>query len=226
MTRTFAVPCLVLALAVGCAPSNPGIVIDGLVAPPDSCEYDPSSDVFLLRPVLDTTSFAPQTYTGVVRLTNRLIALANNRYPLRAEPNVMSIDYAEVEILQVDGTRFAFDGLPNPFRVVAAGTIPPSTGLEGTPGITAIELIPLVYGQQLTGLNDVTLVISVRVTATTAGAATITSADWAFPLQLCAGCLLGCNCGATMDEPTCFPGQDEVYRLSGDDPLCAACPAT
>lgn len=221
MTRSL-LPCLVLALAMGCAPSNAGIVIDGLLAAPDSCEYDPSSDIFLSRPVMDTTQFGRPRYFGVVRLTNRLIALANDRYPLRAEPNVMSIDYAEVEILQIDGTRYPFADLPNPFRTVAAGTIAPSTGLEGAPGLTTVELIPFAYGDQLVGIDDGTLVISIRITATTAGGATITSAEYSFPIDLCAGCLLVCDCSAMMDSIPCIPGQDQQLRLGSANPACTA----
>lgn len=213
--RRFALIASLLALTVGCAPSNPALVIDGVLAPTDDCVFDPTSVIFSLSPTLDTrtypASIRPQgvRYLAAMRVTSRLIPLFNDRYPLRAEPNVLTLQYADVEILAVDGTPFDFAGLPNPYRITTGATIAPGTSSAGASGIAALEIVPPLYGDSLIEVAGRVLV-SVRVTGTTSGGATITSGEYVFPLDLCPGCLLACDPSLTTVEPTCLVGQDRT----------------
>jgi hypothetical protein len=224
--RRFALFALVM-LALGCAPSNPAIVIDGLLAAPDNCVFSPASNVFALVPVLDTNptpifsrAFGIR-YFGTLRVTSRLLSQFNNRYPLRAEPNVLSMNYVEVQVLQVDGTPYDFGGLPNPYRVVATGTIAPGTAASGTAGVVGVELLPRIYGDALANQTG-RILLSLRIAGTTSGGATIISGEYLAPIDLCVNCLYGCDVSLMVSEPSCFPGQDGVSLGGLDVPACAA----
>lgn len=218
--RRFAVLSL-LMLALGCAPSNPGLVIDGVLALPDNCTLSATSNVFTLQGTLDTSPrlnpLRPLgiTYDANFRVTSRLLALFNNRYPLRAEPNVLSMNYAEVEVMQVDGTPYDFVGLPNPFRVAAAGTINPSTSANGVAGIVPVQVIPPIYGDSLADQTG-RVIISVRLTGTTSGGATVTSGEYVFPLDLCSYCLVRCDPAVMETDGFCSIGQDRTVTLGAD----------
>jgi hypothetical protein len=230
--RRFALIASMLALSIGCAPSNPALVIDGVIAPTDDCIFDPSSVIFTLSPTLDTRLYSPAIrpsgirYLAAMRLTSRLIPLFNDRYPLRAEPNVLTLQYADVEILSVDGTPFDFGGLPNPYRINTAGTIAPGTSSAGASGVVGLEIIPPLYGDSLVEVAG-RILISVRVTGTTSGGATIESGEYLFPMDLCPGCLVACDPELTTTEAVCLLGQDRTSIIGPNtDPTdgCVAIP--
>jgi hypothetical protein len=214
-------------VCLGCAPSDPGFVIEGMLAVPDGCLFVANSDVLNFAPVLDTADYGPLRPLGIryqaqFRVVNRLIQLFNNRYPLRAEPNVLSLNYAEVELLAVDGTALDLGGLPNPFRVTTSGTITPGTTAAGTPGLAPVEVIPPIYGEQLAAFSPGRILVGVRITATTTGASTITSGQYLFPLDLCSNCLLACDPEIELTEGACLLGQDRVVTVGTDViPDCA-----
>lgn len=229
--RRFALIASLLALSIGCAPSNPALVIDGVLAPTDDCVFDGTSLVFSLSPTLDTRAypaFRPQgiRYLAALRVTSRLIPLFNDRYPLRAEPNVLTLQYADVEILAVDGTPFDFGGLPNPYRITTAATIAPGTSSAGASGVAGLEIIPPLYGESLTDVAG-RILVSVQITGTTSGGATITSGEYLFPMDLCPGCLVACDPELTTTEAICLFGQDRTAIIGPNaDPTdsCVAAP--
>jgi|GEM_PF-2164471 len=230
--RRFALLASALALSIGCAPSNPALVIDGVLAPTDDCIFDGTSLVFSLSPTLDTRAYTPALrpagirYLAALRVTSRLIPLFNDRYPLRAEPNVLTLQYADVEILQVDGTAFDFGGLPNPYRISTAATIPPGTSSAGASGVAGLEIIPPLYGLSLTEVPG-RILVSVRITGTTSGGATITSGEYLFPMDLCPGCLVACDPELTTSTAVCLFGQDRTAIIGPNadpDDGCIAAP--
>jgi hypothetical protein len=214
MRRNHLVSIALCALSFGCAPSNPGLSIDGVLIPSDNCEYSANS-AFLVESVLDTNPDIPRAggirYVAVLRVANRLINNGNRIYPLMADPNSINIESAEVEVLNTDGTPFAFgDGLPNPFRVSATGSIPSTTSNEPQLGISVAEILPPQYGAALAGIEG-SLVFSIRVIGVTTGGAALTSGRVVLPLRLCSGCLFGCvldEMGDPIEVPSCSPGQD------------------
>lgn len=211
-----------LTLLVGCAPSNPGLVIDGVLAIPDNCTFSSSSAVYALAPTLDTADYGtlrPQgiRYEATFRVTNRLLSLFNSRYPLRADPNIMTLQYADIELMQIDGTAPNLGGLPNPYRVTTAATINASTTVGGVSGLAPVEVIPPIYGDQLLGQTG-RLLVSVRITGTTSGGATVTTGEYLFPLDLCANCLVACDPTIDTTDGFCLLGQDRVVTLPGPCP--------
>lgn len=220
MRRSHLVSIALCALSFGCAPSNPGLTIDGVLVPSDNCEFS-SSSAFLVEAVLDTnpdvsTAVRPAgiRYLAVIRVANHLINTANRVYPFQADTNVITLESAEVEVLNSDGTRFAFaDGLPNPFRVPAIGTVTSTTSNEPQIGITTVEVLPAQYGAGLAGLPSGTIVLSIRVIGVTSGGASLTSGRTLLPIRLCSGCMFQCvvdEMGVSIESLYCAPGQDGV----------------
>lgn len=211
-----------LASGVGCAPSNPGLAIDGVMASPmgGMCTYEATSNTFLGSGTLDTlevgATFGPR-YLAYVRVANHLINLFNDRYPVRADPNVMHLLAADIFITNIDGSTTSFGGLPNPFRVAAGGTVASAASESPGLGITSIEIIPAAYAAALApsvGPDGIRIIASIRVIGRTTGDAAVQSAEYFFPIDVCSGCLY--TCAATDDDVGgggCLFGQDSSFAL-------------
>ena len=223
--KTWSFAVVVLALC-GCAASNPGIEIEGLLSPSDSCVYmTTAAPVFLAQPILDTT---PETgvnrvggihYTAAFQVVNRMLNLSNSLYPLMTDTNSFHVEEAEVELRALDGTPLALGDLPARFRVPASGFIPSSlSSTESGRGVTFVDVVPGIYGDALAG-SEGTIVVAVSLTGVTSGDSRQTTAELEFPLQLCASmCLIRCGVdeeGAPIVEPilSCSPGQDSLSLI-------------
>lgn len=217
---------LLLALG-GCAPSNPGIEVEAILAPTDACVWVPNiTAITILAPVLDTSSIHATRRVGGIhyvagfQLVNRMLNLSNSVYPLTTDTNAFHVEEAEVELLALDGTEVPqLAGLPSRFRVPAFGFIPSATSnTEVGRGVAAVEVVPSIYGDALAD-TDATILVSVRLTGVTSGDSTQTTADFEFPLRLCSGsCLFQCGAeadGTPLVEPvySCNPGQDAISLI-------------
>lgn len=204
--------CAVLVLA-GCAPGNPGLILAGALAPDDACELDTSGTV-LVEGVLDVAP-GRVSYTIHGLVFNQLINLSSTggAFPPMADPNVITITHAEVELRDVQDNPLALDGLPNPYRVPAAGFIPSAEGNEAGSGIATVEAIPPLYGERLRASAGSRIIVAVRVLGVTAGGAEVLSAELAWPVEQCSGCLFACAVndeGERLCAPSCRPGQDSL----------------
>jgi hypothetical protein len=222
---------LALLLAVGCAPSNPGIDIEGAVpAETGECGYMPA-DQFLGFGTLDTSSAALAvrptiSYVVAFQVANRFLNRGNVIYPIMADPNTWTATEAEVELRDVAGQPFALPGgLSSRYRVPAAGFVPSAIGVEPSRGIVLAEVIPATYGDALLDL-DLTLLVAVRLTGTTSGDSTQQTGEYVLPVRLCTDCLFQCvldeACLPTTASGSCVPGQDEVSFACypGNTPPC------
>ena len=211
MRRSSVLSAVACALALGCAPSNPGLTIDGVLVPTEMCEFT-AANLFLVQATLDTAPPAGDDirYLAVFRVGNHLVNRGQLVYPLMADPNVISLSQAEIEVLNSDGTRFDF-GMPNPYRVTAVGAIPSTVSNEPVFGTSVVEVLPPAYGAALAGVGPGTLIFSVRMIGVTSGGATLVSGPMNLPINLCLGCLFSCvvdEMGIPVGGPSCFPGQD------------------
>lgn len=223
--KTWSFAVVVLALS-GCAPSNPGIQIEGLLSASDTCVYMPNATAaFLGQPVLDTS---PETagfrvggirYTAAFQVVNRMRNLANSTYPLMTDTNSFHVEEAEVELRALDGSPLALGDLPARFRVPASGFIPSALSTtESGRGVTLVDVVPGIYGDALAG-SEGTIVVAVSLTGVTSGDSTQTTAELEFPLRLCASsCLFQCAVdadGVPIPEPilSCSPGQDSLSLI-------------
>lgn len=220
--------CAVLVLA-GCAPGNTGLVLAGPLEPDDECVYD-SSSAFLTGGVLDVAP-GRVSYTVTALAFNQLINLGSSgaTAPPMADPNVITVQEAQVELRDVQGNPLALAGLPNPFTVPATGFIPSSDGTDPGTGLTTIEVIPPLYGEALRGAAGSRIIAVVRALGVTAGDADVLSPELLWPIELCAGCLFACQ-RAGEDGPVCLPscrpGQDELTITPGaclDPPILGGC---
>lgn len=210
---------LCAALIVGgCAPGNPGLVIGGIVAPSDypDCVYD-TANAHYLTGVLDVAAVTVE-YRVVPLYFNQLLNLSTNGSttagPPRADPNVITVSSAEVELRDVTGAPLALPGFPNPFSVPATGFIPSSDGTTAGSATGAITVIPPVYGEVLrTTAIDTDIIVAIRAVGTTAGGADVLSPEFEWPVHVCLGCLFACQVdsdGEPLCAPSCTPGQDSL----------------
>ncbi len=135
--------CAALMLG-GCAPGNTGLIIAGVVAPGSypTCTYDSANSQYL-DGVIDIASETVQ-YTMVPLFYNQLINLSNSGSsgPASADPNVMQVQSAQVELQDVTGATLSLPGLPNPFTVPATGFVPSSDGMTAGQGVGRIQNHP------------------------------------------------------------------------------------
>lgn len=211
---------LVPALLAGCVDDNVGLYISHAVLPTEEegvCVFDPGTTP---RSMGQFNVELGGSYTLGIVLNNQLF---NRVGAITADPNGINIRRVEVELRDAGGTTLAFgDGLPNPFSIPASAFVPSSDGT--TPGQAAlqIEAIPNEYRQALFGAGiGGTIVVGVRAFGRTNGDIEMETADWAFPVGLCAGgCLFVCDPGADEIEGLCNLGQDGMTVLPVTDERC------
>ncbi|AKF07630.1 hypothetical protein [Sandaracinus amylolyticus] len=212
---------LLLALA-GCAESNPGIEIEGVLAFSDAamCTLDPGTDpTFLASPTLDTSPLFNAIRPGGIRyaasfqVVNRFLNLGRSDFPIMADPNSFFVEEAEVSLEAIDGSPLDLGDLPTRFRVPASGYVPSAAdATEYGRGAVTVEVIPSIYGDALQGRTG-TIVAQVQLTGTTSGDSTQTTAEFQMVVSLCDGCLFQCQLdemSMPINVPSCRPGQDAV----------------
>lgn len=206
------------SFAAGCANTNPGVDIQGILVPDEECVYDPTSDVLQLRPILDTHAALLGALPGGIHYTARFLVAnymlnrGNASYPVMADPNVWAAVEAEVELRDLAGAPLADLGLSPRFRVPVSGVVPSATADAPGRGVVPVEVIPSVYGESLQDRQG-RIVAAVRIVGTTSGDSTQVTGEYTFPIDLCRGCLFQCVLDTDCLEVrglSCSPGQDAV----------------
>jgi len=216
-----------LALGLGCAPSNPGLVAQGALSADTMCLVT-ATNALLIEGMFDLQTDVPanyrprgMSYAIAYQVGNQLINNANRVYPLMADPNRIVINNAEITLLDASESPLSLPGLPNPYLVTASGAIGSTQSMDPTLGIATATVIPDSYGRALAGVYapggtvgaGATIVVQARIIGTTAGGATLTSGPVVFPVSLCVGCLFQPACDTMHNPifmPSCEPGQDAV----------------
>lgn len=220
LTNSLLLGATALALALGCAPSNPGLLADGVLTFDDMCLVTADS-AFLLQGTLDIGRDVPVnvrprglSYTAAFRVGNNLINNSNRIYPVMADPNRIAVNHIEVTLLGAsEETLDLGAGVPNPYLVPADGVIASTTSMDPSFGIATATVIPDGYGQALANMFGAggTIVVRARVIGTTVGGSTLTSGPVLFPINLCVGCMFQCaedSMHVGINAPSCSPGQD------------------
>lgn len=201
--RRVLVMCLCFAsLLAGCAPEGSSAYVSQNIPLDSECLASPDSDVFLA--VGDYDIEAGLTRSDACRRSYFMHLLVNSNLKAnssdatgRAEPNVLQITDAEVRLIDVEQQALIpFDGrqeLPNPFRVKANNTLPPTTSRDPETGIVAIEAIPVGYDEQLGDYVNKQILAEVQIFGTTIGDVDIDFKPFAFPIRICEGCLSRCE---------------------------------
>lgn len=204
-----------LAIGLGCAPSNPGMIAEGIVTHDTSCIYTATS-AFLIEGELDVSTPPERvggiTYLATFRVGNQLINNAHRDYPLMADPNRIVFTHVEVTLLDLNESVIV-----GPYLVPASGAVGSTSSMDPTFGLATATIIPDNIGQSLTSFADGAVIIArSRVMGTTAGGSELVSGPVNLTITLCNGCLFQCGrdtTGAAIESLNCFPGQDSISYL-------------
>lgn len=193
------------ACLLACAPEGPAAIVVGSMIPDDECVVSADS-TFLLKGSYDVSAGVRDqcnsSYNMALLVNSYLIRRGSptgSPPTLRAEPNVLRITEASVELLQVNGVRFPFNmttpALPNPFSVTTFAMVPPSELEDPGAGIALVEVIPSFYAPQLMQLagRGGTVVAAITLFGETTGGVEVELAEYRIPIQLCNGCLTVCR---------------------------------
>jgi hypothetical protein len=227
--RRALVTCLWLAsLLAACAPEGSSAYVSKNLLLDSSCKANSDDTEFLAIGNFDIaagwdydssrhSTFCENSYFMHLVINSNLKANANDATG-RAEPNVLQITEAEVRLVDIEQqATIPFDkrseDLPNPFRVKANNTLPPTTGRDPQTGVVAIEAIPVGYAEQLKPeFVDKQIMAEVQIFGTTLGDVDIDFRVFSFPIGICEGCLTRCKkdyAGGTTDS--------EIYGDMCDD---------
>jgi len=214
--------CCVPILAGGCVDGDgPAFYISGHVSASEDCTYEPGNP-FWLRGAFNVN--VGSGYYAVTPLLNNQLRARGSDAPLRADPNGVLIEGAEVELTDAAGAPIPF-GLPNPFTVPTSDFVPSATSAE-SPGqaVGLVMVIPPAYALSLYDslggaggdpLARTVVVANLRVFGETNGGVDVESDWWSWPIDVCRdACLTACVAVDTTDTATCCtPGQDCVTEV-------------
>ena len=82
--------------------------------------------------------------------------------------------------------------LPNPFVITSNASIAPASGPEGEATIVVVEVIPMIYADQLGTFEGQQILAEIRLFGTTLGDIDVNVQPFVFPIELCTGCLTKC----------------------------------
>ncbi|MDI1450076.1 hypothetical protein [Polyangium sp. 6x1] len=224
-------------LGAGCAENRSSLFVRGaLVFDSDTCEVTAeASAATLLRGTLDV-AFTTE-YSAALLVGNQLVR-RGNAATLRTETSRVIFESADVHTFDAAGNELGA------FTAPATGFVDPSTGTE--PGFGFVNVVLVDSGSSAAALGagggsrtPVEVIASVIARGRTLGGEEVATGEWAFPVDVCRGCLvvyppeaddpltLERDCSVTADAPSgiCRPGRDNVVdcRLcSGLDPVCDA----
>jgi hypothetical protein len=239
------------SLIPSCADNNQTIFIrqiQALRAP--ECNITPDVTAFTTPTGFLDVGVAT-SYTVYPLIGSQLAARGDLRQN-KTEPNRVLIEGAEIELVEPTGAPLAgLGGLPNPYTVIATGTIDPSVSSDAVYGWTAVELIPPVFLQAYRktlaagGIGSSrTIHAKMRVFGKTLGNTEVETGIFTYPINVCYGCsvfvpvdavdpkLGGRNCRAvtegstTQSKTVCVAGQDQATDCrvcQGVIPLCTPC---
>jgi len=232
LTHTCLLTTGALALALGCAPTNPGLTAEGVLTFDTMCLVTPTN-ALLLEGTLDLRTDVPAmyrpggiSYRAAFRVGNQLINNGNRVYPLMADPDRIVFNNVEVTLLDGSEAPLNLGGLPNPYLVPADGAVASTQSMDPTLGWASATVITDAYGRALATYyagsgslaSGQTILVRARIIGTTAGGAVLTSGPVVFPIGLCIDCLFIAACdtmGHGLFAPSCSPGQDAITRIPG-----------
>jgi hypothetical protein len=110
---------------------------------------------------------------------------------------VLQLHSASVELMTTQGEPIAFGAgaqpLPNPFLVTTNSAIALHADGQPARAIAAIEAIPVAYASQLDDHVGGQILAEIRMFGTTTDEVDLEFAPFAYPVELCAGCLVVCS---------------------------------
>jgi hypothetical protein len=212
----FVATCGVLASALtpGCADNDQSIFVRMVMAPPQNrqngqCVYtnDPTQP---RRSQGSLDVGLSSTYESMLLVGSQLVARGQTN-TTRAEPNHVHLNGAVVRVTDANGKQIS------EFTALGAGDVDP--GANNSPAYGLIQL-PIIDAQTsakiqggLTQGGPAKLVVAnVKVFGKTLGGVDLETGEFAFPIQVCLGCLI--DFPAAADDPA-KPGADCLLPATG-----------
>jgi hypothetical protein len=211
--------CLASLLAA-CTPEGSSAYISENVPIDSSCEVALGDNKYVAVGSYDiagsTTKRSPscqKSYYTHLLVNSNLKANARSATG-RAEPNVLQVTEAEISLFDIeqDGLISFSKGLPNPFRVKANITVPPTSSADPTQGEVPIETIPVGYAPQLDDYVGNQIMAEITLFGTTIGDVDIDFRPFSFPIYICQGCLTVCESSLDMTDT-----KQDIYGDHCDD---------
>jgi hypothetical protein len=234
-----------MSLGLGSCASNDDmlVIIGAMFAQPPDCSYLPSATSQLLLSGIVDLGFGTNyggsygaNYTAVLLVSNQL-ASRGSKARLRAETSNVTINNAEVRLLQNGTNELGY------FSVPASGYIAVGSGEDSGFGAISIDVLPgsiKVPGTPATGF----IIAEIRLQGTTLGGASIESNLFRFEIFVVDSSVPGGNglvyypalssaglcdsnvCTTTTRTATaCYPGQDSYISCCDcSKPFCQTPP--
>lgn len=164
-----------------CATNDSMMFIIGVYARKSgACTPKPEQESPIWAKGVIDTLFA-NDYTAALLVGNQ-ITQRGSREQLRTETSRVILKGAEVQLETLEGAALA-----DPFSSTATGFVDASTGTDPSLAIMYATLIP---ASVVPSLPNGTLLAKVRVFGDTLGGQEVESAELAFPIEVCRGCLV------------------------------------
>jgi hypothetical protein len=199
-----------------CVDDSVALRIDCLTPPSADCTYPAAPTVCDVGGMINLD--VPGGYFRVFNVTNGLKARVRSSPPL-GETNGFTVDGFDVTLLDEAGNKLDLGGAANPYFVTA-------TGYAKVGGATPAggDVISAKYVKELSKQfeEDSSILMAIRVRATTDAHSSLTSAEITFPISFARyprdssgnmGCTSGgdaeaCTGGRDADTYRCVPGVD------------------
>lgn len=229
---------LVAGVAPGCADNESSLFIRQIQVPQASagggCKVDSSpTSTARMTGVLDVA--IGSQYEAALLVGNQLVD-RGSRNDLKTETSRIRLEGSEVYVTDSSGRQIA-----GPYTVPGTGFIDPASGANASYGVLHSVLVDSVAVAKLKSelsaqprgtVRRVTA--HVRVFGRTLGGQEVDSGEWAFPLEVCYGCLVSyppeANNQTLQPQPNCMnPATDqsslpEPCNLGQDEPVdCRVC---
>jgi len=170
----------------GCAENKSSLFVRGaMLVPTDSCEVQADASAPLLfRGVFDT-AFAAE-YHAVLLVGNQLVRRGNSA-TLRTETSRIQLNSADVVVTDSNGATLS------EYSVPISGFIDPGTSTEpgfGAASVVIVDAAAAAAAGPFTGRQAKEVIANVILHGVTLGDEDIDSGEWAFPIDVCRGCLV------------------------------------
>ncbi len=235
MTRTLLIPALALAVAA-CADNRSSIEIIGRAAPSDpaSCKFAPGGEIQAGPGTLDVSAQLTGlqgylSYALEVYLNNNLVD------PSATNPGTLAASKAfraATAKVRVNPQEYTDKYAPSPALLAFQGqnvlSLDGSTFDPNSKGVLHVEALSPALGAQIAAAlpagTSQRMVLGITVQGQTLDGASVESAEWYYPVDVCDGCLVAFDVqqclasGAAVFANNCFAfGED--FRVT-----CSAAP--
>jgi hypothetical protein len=189
------------------------------------CTFDPEGGECVLRGTLNLAGAI--RYDSALRVESGFKPRESDSPP-RSELNRVAFTGGEVEIRKASGAPLTFNGLKNPYPIIASGSAYPEER-----GVMYVTLIPSAYVDQLREnaasaepLDQV--VLAVKVQGRTDGQVEVEASEWLWPVSLYSESLDERDNSCARFENVCDVGVDQFafaclacYDAAGDREACS-----